>query len=294
MKGGIFISISKCVKEFADTYCGDFEYYLLNQEKSDGTIVYYEYYLYHIMKDFSRKPCDDFSDISKLEILQYIRKLQATNISPRTVNKYIATLNLFFRYKGIDMHFKYNKIQSLQFLENVITDSEAKALMNYLKVHDKDSLFVLVSFLYGTGVRISEALKVKANQINQKTITVTGKGKSRKIFLSDSLRAILQNYVSKKNISGYLWDDIYGHDTNYDNRALAINKSLKYYGAKVGIDKSKLHCHSFRHLFCLRLLDAGLSVNVVASIVGHSNISTTMLYLKKSESELFEIFNKMA
>lgn len=277
-----------------EIYCGDFEQYLLNNEKSDATIVFYEDYLYRIMRDFKRTPFDDFSDFTKATILQYIRWLQSKGLSASTVNKYITTMNKFFKFKNLDLHFKFRRVQSKQFIENVITETEARTLLDYLKSQHMECIYSLTAFLFHTGVRICEALKVSAKDINKSVITVTGKGKSRKVFLNDTLRSILSDYVKENHITGYLWDNVYGHDTTYDNRALKINGELKRYGKRLGIDERKLHCHSFRHLFCIRLLDAGFSVPSVASIVGHSSITTTFLYLKKSETELFEAFNKIA
>jgi integrase/recombinase XerD len=271
----------------------DYKAYLIEMDKSEGTIAVYSYYLFRFLRDICKTPQDDFSNFTKMQGLEYIRKLETTKIAQTTINKYIDAMNSFFKYKKLDLHFKKKRMQNAQFLSNVISDDEAKRLLDYLKENNQDHLYSITATLYHTGMRLGEILKLKTTDINKKVVQITGKGKTRKVFFNDKLREILIWYVNKYKIKGYIWNDVYGHDSVNDERCLHINNQLKSKGCSLNIDKSKLHCHAFRHLFCIRLLTK-LSVSEVSSIVGHSSILVTSIYLKKSESELFGIFNNIA
>lgn len=295
MRGGENLALTKSIKRFQDSYCNEFVDYLFENGKSDATIVFYVSYLQQIMRHLGKNPTDDFSYLTKSDILRYIHKLKESNLSAHTVNKYITTMNCFFKFKKMDFHFPFLKVQKQQFVENVIGNDEAKALIEYFRFHGKDCLYAITATLLMTGMRINEVLHLQASQIDKKIIIVSGKGRSRKVFLCDKLRAILKDYVTHNNISGYLWDKQYGHDTNLDGRVSNINKALKYYGEKIGIPSNKLHAHSFRHRFAINLLESGqFTVADVAAILGHSGLTIVLLYLKKSETELYEIFNKLA
>ena len=80
-----------------------------------------------------------------------------------------------------------------------------------------------------------------------------------------------------------------------ENKIIAykgFDENLKNWGAKVGIHKSKMHAHAFRHFFAKMYLRKTKDVIQLAEILGHGSINTTRIYLQKSNEEQKRDFNK--
>lgn len=131
----------------------------------------------------------------------------------------------------------------------------------------------LIAFLYGTGLRISEALNLKKEDIDFERSTVTvrnGKnGKSRTVAATkEALKAIEHHYAEAK-FGKPIWNIT----------ASGIRKRMRLLAKKMGIPR--LHAHSIRHAHAVALAKANVSLNYIQQQLGHSNIGTTSLYLQR-------------
>jgi integrase len=143
------------------------------------------------------------------------------------------------------------------------------------KAGDRDS--DLIAFLYGTGLRISEALRVQKEDIDFEKHTVAvrnGKGgKSRTVAISnDALRAV-QDYYNAVQYGQPIWGIT----------PSGIRKRMRLLAKKIGLPR--LHAHSIRHAHAVALAKAGVSLNHIQQQLGHSNIGTTSLYLQRYNPE---------
>lgn len=131
----------------------------------------------------------------------------------------------------------------------------------------------LINFLYGSGLRISEALNLKKEDIDfdKHTITVrNGKnGKSRTVAVTDAALKAVRPYVVDAKYGAPVWGIT----------ASGVRKRLRLLAKKIGLPR--VHAHSIRHAHAVALAKAGVSLNYIQQQLGHSNIGTTSLYLQR-------------
>jgi integron integrase len=192
----------------------------------------------------------------------------------------------------------------------VLSRDEVRDLLSQLR----GSSWLIVSLLYGSGLRISEcvSLRVQHLALDRRQICVRGaKGnKDRVTILPESLLPALRTHLSRlhdwylaerrSNSPGVSapaalarhypqgtvkWDEQYLFPSSVIGRSGArhhlhpkiAQRALQLALARAGIDKPAT-CHSLRHSFATHLLDAGHDIRSVQELLGHSDVRTTMVY----------------
>lgn len=155
---------------------------------------------------------------------------------------------------------------------------------------------MLFLFIFETGARISEALKVSISDINfdDNTIQLTtlkrrNKNIVRVVTLSDSLINKILLYEKKKHLKNT--DFLFSKKTSKQPVSVqAVNKAMKISIVKIlGPEYRELgHPHTLRHSRAVQLLNAGVNIMHVKTILGHANIMNTLVYLKYANKELQE------
>ena len=156
---------------------------------------------------------------------------------------------------------------------------------------------VILEILYGSGIRVSELVNIKLNDIdfNNKTILIFGKGsKERIVPFGDYALDALNNYINdgrKKYLnsteSDYL---IVGkNESNLTTRRIEqiIDNLIKKTSIKMNITP-----HMFRHTFATHLLDNGCELIAVQELLGHESLSSTEIYTHVSNEHLREVYYK--
>lgn len=202
---------------------------------------------------------------------------------------------------------KYNKTELIQYNENkknyyeeeikYLKETEVLKLLNNIP---NDFHRLLFSLLFETGARVGEALNIKIMDIdfNKKTVKLaTFKRRNKNIVriltISDSL--INKILIHEKN-SGLKNKD-YLFSKSSGNKAItvqAVNKSIKiYFTSILGEEYKELgHPHTLRHSRAVQLLNSGVNIMQVKTILGHANIMSTMVYLKYSNNDVQESMKK--
>jgi integrase/recombinase XerD len=154
-------------------------------------------------------------------------------------------------------------------------------------------LACLLEVLYGTGLRVSELVSLPREALkgDAKMITVKGKGgKQRLVPLNDKARAAISAYLEALRslapdaaASPWLFPS-WGEAGHLTRQKLAVD--LKELGIKAGIDPERLSPHVLRHAFASHLLDRGVDLRVLQTLLGHADISTTQIYTHVLEERL--------
>ena len=165
---------------------------------------------------------------------------------------------------------------------------------NYTQWRDKTILFLL----YTTGMRRSELLQLKVEDLNvsRKEIRVLGKGKKERIvpMPADSIR-FLNEYldVRKEHFSDIVLEGNYlllsGKGKKLDPRTVygIVNQYLK-----LAPSAEKKSPHVLRHSFATHLLNNGADINAIKELLGHANLGATQVYTHNSIERLKEIYQK--
>ena len=138
---------------------------------------------------------------------------------------------------------------------------------------------VIFSTMYGTGVRISEALHLRAADIDSQRMVIRieqGKGhKDRYVQLSPKLLELLRTYWRRVRPRDWLFA---GQVPNQSLSRQAVVKAVASASQRAGLTK-KVSPHSFRHAYAVHLLEAGTDVRKIQLLLGHHSLSTTARYL---------------
>ncbi len=155
-------------------------------------------------------------------------------------------------------------------------------------------LACLLELLYGTGLRVSELASLPRNALqgDRLMITVKGKGgRERIVPLNPKAREALDRYVkasdaeigSGQGSSRWLFPSR-GEAGHFTRQKFA--RDLKELGANIGLDGERLSPHVLRHAFASHLLDRGVDLRVLQTLLGHADISTTQIYTHVMEDRL--------
>jgi len=228
------------------------------------------------------KPCEELTqDDAKI----YLSGLFDTK-SKNTIMLAAAALGFFFReilkkdFSGVRIPKKDNT------LPEVLTKDEVLALINST---DNEKSRLIISLLYSGGLRVSELVNLKVQDVNfnERTGWVRkGKGSKDRLFtISDSLSKELQNYLAgRQNIF------VFSKDKPLTTRN--IQKIIKNLRGKSKINK-KITPHTLRHSFATHLLEQGVDIRKIQVLLGHSSLNTTQLYAHVSSEELKKIKNPL-
>ena len=171
-------------------------------------------------------------------------------------------------------------------LPEVLTKDEMKKLINST---DNTKSKLIVSFLYSSGLRVSELVNLKLDDINfsEKIGWVRkGKGNKDRIFaLSEGLANDLKLYLEGREHK-YL----FSKDAPLTTRN--IQKIIKATAKRAGINK-KVTPHTMRHSFATHLLENGTDIRMIQVLLGHSSLTTTSLYTHISSEQIKKVANPL-
>ncbi|MFN3369619.1 MAG: tyrosine-type recombinase/integrase, partial [Thermus sp.] len=155
-------------------------------------------------------------------------------------------------------------------------------------------------FLYGTGLRLSEALALTYADLTYQdgvphAIRVQGKGgKERVVVLSPTAQRALHQWLKHRNLEGhptspYIWSHTSGPNRGKPFSARAVEAMVKRVARRAGLkDWQRITPHKLRHSYASALVEAGRGIDEVKELLGHSSISTTQVYVHVSRKRLEE------
>ncbi len=213
----------------------------------------------------------------KRQVTNYLSVLG--NVKNSTKNKYITSINQLYKYTGSVFYIKRLKTDTVRY--EALTLEEVKQIVEYSKSLSLDNQLI-ISLLVDTGMRLNELLNIEVVNIDLERsrilLTTTKTGKPRYVFYSKLTRFNLELKV--KNLRFKRLFLFTGSKVNHLMQK--IKKELKI----------KVSAHMFRHFFATNLLKNGVDIYAVKELLGHSHISSTVVYLHYNTNELQARFNE--
>jgi integrase/recombinase XerD len=236
------------------------------------------------------------------DLLGFIAWRVECGARPRSTARQLSSFRRFFRYLVREGAIHEDPTAQIAMpkigrsLPKSLTEEEVESLLNAPAVSDplgsRDRCMLEV--LYATGLRVSELVNLKHNQVNlnQGVIRVLGKGnRERLIPLGDEavrwLNEFLQgprNEILLDRATDYLFPTRRGDRMTRQ----AFWHIIKRYARKAGVDK-QLSPHTLRHAFATHLLNHGADLRVVQMLLGHSDLSTTQIYTHVARERLKDL-----
>ncbi len=240
---------------------------------------------------------ESFDVISRQNINLYLKTLRDKNYSPRTVTRVIASLRGWFVWLCANEIIFHNPTLSIEQpklikkLPKVLTMNEISSL---LEEHLSLLESALLELLYAAGLRVSELVDIRVNDIdlNVNYIRCVGKGaKERVVPIGDKANRAIKKYIKQRDLiikkynlnSKYLFLFESGKKVTRQD----VYSLIRFLGHKINKNISP---HTLRHSFATHLLENGADLRVVQELLGHSDVSTTQLYTHVSKKRLKEVY----
>lgn len=236
---------------------------------------------------------NSISTITKARVREFVEHLRndeyevGKKYSISSVNVKIAGINQFFDSYGLnDLKAKSFRVQRKSFLNDyeILTKEEFNKLKTEAKKVDEKYYYLFLAMAQ-TGMRASETKFITYENLQKHYIDVFNKGSCRRIPMAEDLNELLDTYCSDKQITtGSIF---FGKNEKPISR-VEIAKKMKEIGLKAGIDKRKLHPHILRHFFAICFIEEnGIdSIHMLADILGHKSVETTMIYIRATLKEM--------
>ena len=283
-------------------------YLSLEKRFSKHTIIAYEGDLTQF-RDYlvTQYQLKDFSQVSHFIIRSWAVSLIEQGLDTRSVNRKLTCLRTFYRFLMKNQLVTKNPMQKVQAPKN------STKLPEYLEDQKMDQLLepklddtsfealrnnLIIDFFYRTGVRLSELINIKINDVNlyNLTVTVLGKrNKMRQIPLTNKFKVLIQKYLVAR--SDFMKEKGTVHDYFFtENNGNQMYPKFVYRLVKTEISKvstsKKRSPHILRHTFATTMLNHGADINAIKELLGHSSLAATQVYTHNSIEKLKEIYKQ--
>ena len=246
---------------------------------------------------------DDLLDVKHAYIRSWIVSLMDEEMSPKSVNRKIATLKSFYKFLLARDYIEKNPTTQIKPLKtekdlpSFVKENEIVDLLDRVAYADdfpgqRDRL--LLELLYATGIRLAELQGLKDSDVNgyEKTIRVLGKrNKERIIPINNTLLLLIADYQKMKKEAGMRADELLVTDSGKPLYPMFIYRKVKSYLGSV-TTLSKKSPHVIRHTFATHLLNKGADLNAVKDLLGHTSLAATQVYTHNSIEKLKAAFDQ--
>ncbi|MBQ9298361.1 MAG: site-specific tyrosine recombinase XerD [Clostridia bacterium] len=246
----------------------------------------------------------NYTKVSQNDVKEYLQVLQNMNKKTSTVSRNLASIRSFYQFLLKNKKIKKDPTEGIQSPKiekkapSVLSSKEIELLLKQPNEVDLKGIRdkAMLEFAYATGMRVTEIISLNLDDVDLVEGFVACKARNKKRVIpigSLSLKA-LNEYVN--NVRGILIKD-------EKEKALFVNingkrltrqgfwKIVKYYKEQAHITKD-ITPHVLRHSFATHLLQNGADLKAIQSMLGHSDISSTQVYMQFQEGNLKNIYKK--
>jgi len=274
------------------------EMMLVERGASKNTLDAYERDLtdfYHFINN--RFSNTDLKNVNKDQIEDFLQHLRKSKISDSTIARKLSAIKQFYYFLISDNEIKIDPTTHISTsissskIPKFLTEQEIELILNYSRSDESKSgkrLYALLEILYASGLRVSELVSLKKSSIQSTNndgdrvfyLKITGKGnKERIVPLNRTALNSIEDHMDSMNksesSSEYLFPS--GGKTKHISRQ-RLGQILKELAINAGINPDKISPHIIRHTFASHLLNRGMDLRTLQTVLGHEDISTTQIY----------------
>lgn len=283
-----------------EQYINDFLTYLKDiKQASKNTQSAYQNDLKKMKSFLEKQNISTVTKINETSLNSYVLSMEKEGLSPASVSRNIAAIKAFLLYlikhqvlmvdpseriRPPKVHKKAPQILDASMVENLLEQPDKKT-----KKGIRD--LAILELMYATGVKVTELIHIKLSDINLSARYITCKvNKERNIPFGKSAKAALQQYLDirkesfDKTGSDYLFLNSQGEPLSRQG----LWKILKGYAKKAGL--GDMNPNIIRHCFAAHMIENGADLGSIQEFLGHSDITTTQLYLAHPYKNSREVY----
>lgn len=278
----------------------------MEEEKnaSNSTVLSYQRDLKKLFLYLDEKGIHRVDEVTSTNLNSYILQMEKQGFSTSSVSRSVASMRAFFHYlfkMRMTEEDPSEKVRSPHVdkkIPEILTMDEAILLLEQPDtstdkgIRDK----AMLELLYATGMRVSELLELKLEDIHlaMDYLICKERNKERVIPFGKEAEHALKEYLNKsrdKFIHGQESEYLFTNCSGDSMSRQGFWKIIKFYVQKAGIKKD-ITPHTLRHSFGAHLVQNGADLRAVQEMMGHADISTTQLYMDMNVRRVREIYAK--
>ncbi|MBR5359394.1 MAG: site-specific tyrosine recombinase XerD [Lachnospiraceae bacterium] len=279
--------------------------YLHNVKKTSGnTELSYQRDLKKLRIFLEEHGIKNVSDITEATLSDYVKSMSDSGFKPATISRNIASVKAWYHYmvsngladKDISYSLKAPKIEKKA--PDIMTLAQVNSLLEQpsgdspKEIRDK----AMLELLYATGIRVSELIGLKMTDLNMQSgmITCRDLHKERVVPFGTTAKSAINRYLNDsrdKLIGEGKADTLFVNCSGVEMSRQGFWKLIKYYTKKAGIE-ADITPHTLRHSFAAHLVENGADLKSVQEMLGHSDISTTQIYVNMNHNHLRDVYAK--
>ncbi len=248
---------------------------------------------------------DNPGEAAAVDIAAFLSSLSERGISPASAARSLAAIRGFHKYLITDGLAQHDPTTNLETprgwkrLPKTLSTADVEALLkqpdNSSRISLRDK--AMLELLYATGLRVSELIGLRVQDVNLERgfLLVMGKGsKERVVPMGDAAIRAVEEYLAdarQRLLQGKESGLLFISQQRKGMTRQTFWERIKFYAAKAGIPQN-VSPHTLRHSFATHLLDNGADLRSVQAMLGHSDVSTTQIYTHVSRERLKRIHEK--
>lgn len=298
------LKLNKNNKDILEKY----QIYLLTikQKEEKTTVSSYIEDIYKYLEYMENNKIKTALNIEYQNITNYLKYLDNNNYETSSIIRKIVSIKLFHKY--LSEEYKIKDVSS-----KIINPRLRRKLPNILTIEEVDNLLdiklntpfdyrnkAMLELMYSSGLRVSELVDLKLNNIDLDNgyVRCLGKGKKERIIpIGEIAIEYLKKYINEYRNSmkkGYYTENVFlnNHGKNITRQGFFL--IIKNIAKEKNIDKN-ITPHMLRHSFATHLLNNGANLRTIQEMLGHSSITTTQIYTNVSNDiikENYELYKR--
>ena len=247
---------------------------------------------------------EEYQDLTSEGIKDYIRYMKEEGKKPSTISRGLASIRSFYQYEAKNKIVEKDPTEGIQSpkiekrVPSVLTSNEVALLLDQPKNVDlkgtRDK--AMLEFAYATGMRVTEIISLNVEDINLETGYATCRNgkKERTVPIGEMSLKALKDYIFNARHTMIKDDNEQALFVNVNGQRLTRQgfwKIIKYYKEQAHIDKD-ITPHVLRHSFATHLLQNGADLKSIQTMLGHSDILSTQIYMQFQDESLKNVYKK--
>ena len=258
-----------------------FNNYLFNKGMSYNTI---QAYINDILLYCKNCNIETKGDITEKSIKEYIDNMKNAGVSDSKINRTVSSIRSFLEFLNLDYISIKNPVINRKSEKKAPVILDRNEIVNFLSIPEgnthkslRDKL--ILEMMYYTGIKVSELIELRINDINFEIGTVIIRSENDRIIpinmqLSDKLKKYIQTFKTEQTNNDLLFTNLRGSKLTRQG----IWKIVSYYSDKSDINKI-ITPNTLRHTFATHLIDNGADLKYVKSLLGFSDKSSASRYI---------------